>query len=87
MAGKIALTAIPLWFFLRFALTMTSYSTGAPGGIFAPMLGLGALLGLAVGDIAARVAPGVIPHPELFAVVGMAAYFAAVVRAPLTESC
>ena len=75
---------IPLWFVLRFGLTMVSYGCGAPGGIFAPLLVLGALIGLAVGEIAHLVLPGLINHPESFAVVGMAAYFAAIVRAPLT---
>jgi CIC family chloride channel protein len=84
MAGHIALAAIPLWFLLRFALTMNSYGCGTPGGIFSPMLVLGALVGLGVGDVAHRLVPGHVPQPELFAVVGMAAYFTAVVRAPLT---
>jgi CIC family chloride channel protein len=84
MAGGIALAAIPLWFVLRFVLTMASYGCGAPGGIFAPLLVLGALIGLAVGDVAHALVPGVVPRPEIFAVVGMAAYFTAVVRAPLT---
>ena len=39
---------------------------------------------MAAGLLAQRLAPGVIDHPETFAVVGMAAYFTAIVRAPLT---
>jgi CIC family chloride channel protein len=84
MAGRITLAAVPLWFLLRFALTMASYGCGSPGGIFAPMLVLGALIGLGVGDVAHLLLPSVVPQPEIFAVVGMAAYFTAVVRAPLT---
>ena len=68
---------------VRFALTMASYGCGAPGGIFAPLLALGAVLGngfyVAVGSL--RHAP---PHPSAFAVVAMAACFTAVVRSPLT---
>jgi chloride channel protein, CIC family len=82
--GHAALAAIPLWFLLRFVLSMGSYSTGAPGGIFAPLLVLGALIGLGVGDIAHLIAPRLVPIPAIFAVVGMAAYFTAIVRAPLT---
>ena len=55
-----------------------------PGGIFAPLLVLGSLLGLAIGQIAHNVSPEVVPIPAVFAVVGMAAYFTAIVRAPLT---
>lgn len=84
LAGKIALTAIPLWFIIRFLLTIFSYGTGVPGGIFAPLLVLGALIGLGVGEITQQIIPSAVPVPAVFAVVGMAAYFTAIVRAPLT---
>jgi len=82
--GNFVVTAIPLWFLIRFGLTMISYGSGAPGGIFAPLLALGALLGLGVGVVANSLAPTLVPQPQLFAVIGMAAYFTAIVRAPLT---
>lgn len=84
LAGQLALAAIPLWFALRFFLTIGNYGTGTAGGIFAPLLVLGALLGLAVGQVAHYFAPNIVPIPAVFAVVGMAAYFTAIVRAPLT---
>lgn len=84
LAGHLLLATVPAWFTLRFALTIFSYGTGTAGGIFAPMLVLGALLGLGVGQFGHHLAPTVITQPEVFAVVGMAAYFTAVVRAPLT---
>jgi chloride channel protein, CIC family len=84
LRGQVALALIPPWFLLRFGLTMASYGCGAPGGIFAPLLVLGALLGLAVGEVTQLVMPEAITNPEAFAVVGMGAYFAAIVRAPLT---
>ncbi len=84
LAGKVALTAIPLWFTIRFLLTVSSYGTGVPGGIFAPLLVLGALIGLGIGELTRMVAPAAVPVTGVFAVVGMAAYFTAIVRAPLT---
>ncbi len=84
LLAKTQVAAIPLLFILRFALTMVSYGTGAAGGIFSPLLVLGALLGLGVGHITHSLTPGVAAEPALFAVVGMAAYFTAIVRAPLT---
>jgi CIC family chloride channel protein len=84
LAGQMTLALVPLWFLLRFGLTMVSYGCGAPGGIFAPLLVLGALIGLGVGEITHLIVPDAVNHPEAFAVVGMAAYFAAIVRAPLT---
>jgi CIC family chloride channel protein len=83
-AGRTTMGMLLALFALRFALTSLSYGSGAPGGIFAPLLFLGAALGLVVGDLARRVSPSVEVAPAAFAVVGMAAYFAAIVRAPLT---
>jgi CIC family chloride channel protein len=84
LKGEILLTMIPIFFVIRFFLTTTSYGAGAPGGIFAPLLVLGALVGLAIGQIANSLAPDIVPIPAVFGVVGMAAYFTAIVRAPLT---
>lgn len=85
LAGEqMPLLAILGWFALRFVLTQTSYGTGAPGGIFAPLLVLGSLLGLAVGCIARTFSPENAMFAGAFAVVGMAAYFAGIVHAPLT---
>jgi len=84
LAGNVALTVIPVFLLLRFLMTTSSYSTGAAGGIFAPLLAIGSLLGLGIGLLANSLFPAAVPEPAVFAVVGMAAYFAAIVRAPLT---
>lgn len=70
-------------FFIRLATTMLSYSTGIPGGIFAPLLALGTLLGLACSYLMRWwIDPSL--HPGMFAVAGMGALFSACVRAPIT---
>ncbi len=84
LEGHRALGVIMAWFVVRFILSMASYGTGVPGGIFAPLLVLGALIGLGVGEVTHLFYPRLVPIPAIFAVVGMAAYFAAIVRAPLT---
>ena len=84
LAGGIALGAVALFFLVRFALTLISYGSGAPAGIFAPLLALGALAGLGLGLIAQTIFPAAVTHPEIFAVAGMGALFSSVVRAPLT---
>lgn len=84
LKGEMLLAAIPIFFVTRFLLTTASYGTGAPGGVFAPLLVLGAIIGLAIGQIGHNLWPAVVPVPAVFAVVGMAAYFTAIVRAPLT---
>lgn len=83
LSGHTALALIPLYLMIRFGLTLASYATGAPGGIFAPLLVLGALLGAAIGQVAMYLIP-TIQEPAVFAVVGMAALFTGIVRAPLT---
>ncbi len=75
---------LALLFAGKFALTVLSYLAGVPGGIFAPMLLLGAVIGLAVGQMGLFLFSDLAPTPAAFAVAGMAAYFSAVVRAPLT---
>jgi CIC family chloride channel protein len=67
----------------RFILTIASYSSGAPGGIFAPLLALGALLGGAF----AAAESSLFHHPNdpaPYAIVAMAACFTSIVRSPLT---
>lgn len=68
----------------KFALTVLSYASGAPGGIFAPMLLLGALTGMVFGDGMQWLFPTLGPHTRAFAMLGMAALFTGSVRAPLT---
>lgn len=76
--------AFALVFVARFALGAVSYAAGTPGGLFAPILVLGSQSGLLFGTLCERAVPGAGIHPIAYAVVGMAALFTAVVRAPLT---
>jgi CIC family chloride channel protein len=84
LAGGVWLAAIPAAFLIRFALGAASYAAGTPGGLFAPMLVLGAQFGFLCGGVCRFLLPNLDLHPEGFAVVGMAAFFAGVVRAPIT---
>jgi CIC family chloride channel protein len=84
LAGATSLAVIPAAFLIRFALGAVSYAAGTPGGLFAPMLVLGAQFGFLYGAACQALLPGLNIQPEGFAVVGMAAFFAGVVRAPIT---
>ena len=84
LAGAETLSLLPLVFLLRFGLGTVSYAAGTPGGLFAPMLALGAQLGLFFGLVCRLAFPDLDIQAEGFAVVGMAAFFTGVVRAPLT---
>lgn len=83
-SGGTALGMIPLAFALRFGLGAVCYAARTPGGLFAPMLVLGAQLGLVCGVLCRLAFPHLGIEPEAFAVVGMAAFFAGVVQAPVT---
>jgi CIC family chloride channel protein len=72
-------------FVVRFVLGPVSYSARTPGGLFAPMLVIGSQSGLLFVSIFGHWFPAVITsHPNQLVIVGMAAIFAAVVRAPIT---
>lgn len=65
--------------------TTASFVSGSPGGLFAPTLFMGAMLGGAVCALERVVAPGVTGPIGVYALVGMGAMFAGVVRAPITS--
>jgi chloride channel protein, CIC family len=67
-----------------FAVTI-SYASGNAGGIFGPSLFLGAMLGGAIGSISHHYFPGYTASPGAYALVGMGALFAGIVRAPMTS--
>lgn len=84
LGGTAILMWLPAIFLLRAVLGAASYAAATPGGLFAPMLVLGAQAGLLFGVASAALFPGFAIPPVAFAVVGMAAFFTGVVRAPLT---
>ena len=71
-------------FLLRFAIGPWSYAAGCPGGLFAPMLVVGASFGALFGEVLNHFLPALGITPFACAVVGMATLFTACVRAPLT---
>lgn len=82
---RIVLPVVVGYLLVRFVAGPLSYSTGVPGGLFAPLLAVGALWGLLFVGVFNTVWPEnettlAIP----MALVGMAAFFGATVRAPVT---
>jgi chloride channel protein, CIC family len=70
---------------LKLLAVTTSYASGNAGGIFGPSLFIGAMLGGAVGTVAHRLFPAFTATPGAYALVGMGAVFAGIVRAPMTS--
>jgi CIC family chloride channel protein len=79
-----AIEALLAIFLLRFLLGPWSYAAATPGGLFAPLLVLGASFGALFGELQKHVMPAAGFSSIAFAVVGMSALFSASVRAPLT---
>ncbi|WP_412074848.1 ClC family H(+)/Cl(-) exchange transporter [Streptomyces xanthophaeus] len=85
LSGDIPLVPVlAVYLVLRFVAGPLSYAAGTPGGLFAPLLALGALWGALVHGLALPFLPGGSSGAVPFAIAGMAAMFAASVRAPVT---
>ena len=70
---------------LKMAATAMCYSSGNAGGIFGPSLFIGAMLGGAVGQVAHTLLPDYTASAGAYALVGMGAAFAGIVRTPMTS--
>jgi len=82
--GKAELWILVLLIFLKPLATSFTLGSGNSGGVFAPSLFIGAMLGGAMGHLFAYLFPSLGNNPGAFALVGMAALFSATARAPLT---
>lgn len=82
--NQFALGALITVLVIKFIFSMVSFGSGSPGGIFLPLLVMGAM----VGSIYYKTAGLFLPVPEWmnanFVILGMAGYFSAIVRAPIT---
>ncbi len=81
-----ALTMLLVILVGKFLFTMLSYGTGVPGGIFMPLLAIGALSGNVYGALVARYLHVDPMYVSNFIILAMAAYFSAIVKAPITGS-
>ncbi|GAC1624127.1 MAG: chloride channel protein [Candidatus Acidiferrum sp.] len=83
--GGMALKLMVVLLVLKFFAVTMSYASGNAGGIFGPSLFLGAMLGGIVGNIAHRLLPTHTATAGAYALVGMGALFAGIVRAPMAS--
>ncbi len=83
--GQMLPGIMALLVFLRVITTATCYASGNAGGIFGPTLFMGAMLGGAVGGVAHMLMPDYTGSVGAYALVGMGAAFAGIVRVPLTS--
>src|SRR5580704_16564488 len=83
--GRMAFQLMALLVVLKLLAVTTSYASGNAGGIFGPALFIGAMLGGTVGTMAHHLFPSYTATPGAYALVGMGAAFAGIVRAPMTS--
>ncbi|MGE0397761.1 MAG: chloride channel protein [Kofleriaceae bacterium] len=83
--GRFAVDVLIVLCVAKLVATVMSYSSGGAGGIFAPSLFLGAMLGGAFGALDIEVFDHSHVEYGSFALVGMGAVFAGVIRAPITS--
>lgn len=81
--GQVLLLPAIAFLFVRLIFVHLSYATGVPGGIFAPLLSLGALLGVVAFHLSSMIFPNSL-SVSACVVAGMCGLFSGVVRAPLT---
>jgi CIC family chloride channel protein len=85
LAGDMALRILILLAVLKILATAVCYASGNAGGIFGPSLFIGAMIGGSVGSVAHLLFPQSTSGPGAYALVGMGAAFAGIVRTPLTS--
>lgn len=85
LGGGFAAKTLVALCILKILATVFSYATGGAGGIFAPALFIGGMLGGAVGYLDRAIFTGSNEQLGAFALVGMGAVFAGIIRAPITS--
>ena len=83
--GNMVLKIMLLLVLLKFFAVTIAYATGNVGGILGPTIFLGAMVGGSVGSIAHLLLPGHTATAGAYALVGMGALFAGIIRAPMTS--
>jgi chloride channel protein, CIC family len=84
IGGNTALALLLVLLVGKIVATSLTIGIGGSGGVFAPSLFIGAMLGTAFGIVAGAVAPGLVAPPGAYGLVGMGAVFAAAAHAPIT---
>ena len=84
LSGELVLGALLLLCLLKIVATSLTLGSGGSGGIFAPSLFIGAMLGTAVGSVFGNLFPSITGPAGAYGVVGMAAVFAGAARAPFS---
>ncbi len=85
LGGDFPLKIVVVLAVLKLIATPACYGSGNAGGIFGPSLFIGAMIGGSVGSVAHSLFPHITANPGAYALIGMGAAFAGIVRTPLTS--
>ncbi len=83
--GELAIWLMLLIGFAKILATSFTISSGGSGGVFAPSLAVGAMLGGAFGQVCHQLLPHVVTQPTAFVLVGMGGFFAGVAKVPIAS--
>ncbi|MEJ2364124.1 MAG: chloride channel protein [Deltaproteobacteria bacterium] len=83
LLGKLTISLMAVLVLTKIVATSCTIGSGGSGGVFGPSLFIGAMLGGIVGKLGHQYYPNLVGNPTAFALVGMAAFFAGVAKAPI----
>jgi CIC family chloride channel protein len=83
--GKLTMELMLLLVFAKILATSFTISSGGSGGVFAPSLFIGSMLGGSYGQLCAKLFPYWVTHPNAFVLVGMGGFFAGVAKVPIAS--
>lgn len=83
--GKLTMELMLLLVFAKIVATSFTISSGGSGGVFAPSLFIGSMLGGFYGHLCAKLFPHWVTHPDAFVLVGMGGFFAGVAKVPIAS--
>lgn len=83
--GQLTIGLMAILVFAKIFATSFTISSGGSGGVFAPSLFIGGMLGGAFGQTAHLLFPEIVTQPTAFILVGMGAFFAGVAKVPISS--
>lgn len=83
-AGQMEIRLLLSIALVKIVTTSLTIGSGGSGGVFGPSMVIGGCLGAAAGLSLQQIFPTLVPHPEVYAIVGMAGFFAGCAHAPIS---
>jgi CIC family chloride channel protein len=83
MYGQLTLIFMAVMIFAKMIATSLTIGSGGSGGVFAPSLVIGGMIGGAFGLVSNAVSPGIVTQPAAYVLIGMAAFFSGAAKVPL----